>query len=234
MSQPPKEYEGRIADVRDAAPGIRILHVALAGGEKLDFQAGQYVFLEAAACAPRAFSIASSPDEDMLEFHIRDSGGGFSALAAEALRPGAAVTVKGPFGANVWRSGGEPLLALAGGIGIAPLRSILAAHLRAPSPARARLYWGARDARQLYLHDYFLDLAKTHPCFDYIPVLSDEKPADGFRAGLVADAVAADFGDLSAFGIHMAGPMAMIEATLPVLLQKGAARDRIFSDAFSV
>jgi len=48
-----------------------------------------------------------------------------------------------------------------------------------------------RDALQLYLHAHFLKLARENPQFRYVPVISDEKAAPGFRTGFIGDAVSA-------------------------------------------
>ncbi len=212
----------------------RVLRVDIAGGARFDFQAGQYAFLEADGHDPRAFSIASEPDENHLEFHIRNAGKGFSAHAIEKLTKGARVTVRGPYGTNVWRDDGRPLLMLAGGIGIAPMKAILQAHLHARKQSEAVLYWGARDRTQLYLDPYLREVMKNNPAFKYVPVLSDDASATDIRTGFIGQAIQADFKTLAGYSIIMAGPKPMIDATAPVLLALGAEKDHIFSDAFSV
>lgn len=225
MDIPPEQRLARVAAVEDISSDIRILRLALEGGERLDFRPGQYAYLGAEGVDARAFSIASAPDDPFLEFHIRGAGHGISAHAM-GLRPGAALTVKGPFGTNVLLSGTGPLLVLAGGIGIAPMKSIVEARLRSGDPSRLHLYWGVRDKSQLYLDPLFRDLARRHPHFSYNPLPQDEK-------GFIGSALAADFSDLSPYSVYLAGPKPMIDATTPVLLEKGARRDHIFSDAFS-
>jgi NAD(P)H-flavin reductase len=96
------------------------------------------------------------------------------------------------------------------------------------------LYWGARVQSQLYLDDDFRRLTKKYPRFSYIPVLSDERNDPHYRTGLPSAAVAEDFETLAGVSIYMAGPAAMIDVTLPLLLHKGAEEDYIFSDGFGV
>jgi CDP-4-dehydro-6-deoxyglucose reductase/ferredoxin-NAD(P)+ reductase (naphthalene dioxygenase ferredoxin-specific) len=234
MSTPPKQYDARVVSAQDVSPDIRVLRVMLADGGLMPFRAGQYAFLEAAGHDPRAFSIASSPGDPVLEFHIKSAGHGISAHVVRSLSEGAALIVKGPFGANVLQDDSRPFLALAGGIGIAPMKAIVEARLKASISAPVYLYWGARDVGQLYLDARFRELAAAHAHFHYIPLLSDVPSGGTFRKGFVGQAVAEDFTDLAAFSVYMAGPKAMIEVTTPLLLEKGVQKDHIFSDAFSI
>ena len=64
------------------------------------------------------------------------------------------------------------------------------------------------------------------------------KPAEGpalpgYIPGLITQALAEDGESLRGHSVYMAGPRPMIEAILPLLLEKGAEKERIFSDAFS-
>jgi NAD(P)H-flavin reductase len=65
-------------------------------------------------------------------------------------------------------------------------------------------------------------------------VLSDEKNDPHYRTGLLAAAVAEDFETLAGMSIYMAGPAAMIDSTVPLLLHKGAEESYIFSDGFKL
>lgn len=225
QSQP---HPAAVVSVRDAGAGLRVLRVALTDGASFPFLPGQYAELAVAGETPRAFSIASLPGSE-IEFHVRDAGHGVSA-ALFALAPGGLLTVAGPFGDCVLRDTGRPVLALGGGVGVAPLKSMAEAYLQGPSAAPFRLYWGVRDAGQLYLDDYFHDLAAREARFAYAPLVAE---GPGARQGLPVPAAIEDLKDLSGHDIYLSGPWAMAQAALEPLLAAGADRARIFSDAFS-
>ena len=229
-----RQYTGRVIDIHDVSPDTRRLTVEIDNRQRLPFSAGQYMRLTLPGFEDRAFSIASPPHEPLLEFHVKSSGQGMSAHIVEELKPGSTVTLKGPLGAGHWRPTARPVLALAGGLGIAPLKSIIDACLYDRSHPPVHLYWGARHRHQLYLDEYFRALGKKHPRFSYVPVLSEEKDHPGYRIGLAGAAAAEDFDTLAGLSIYMAGPRAMIDATLPLLLQKSAEEDYIFSDGFTL
>jgi len=228
----PRRYNARITGINDVGPDTRVLKVELENRLRLPFAAGQYALLSAGGHEARPFSIASTPDAPQLEFHIRSLGQGLSGFLVNDAALGTAVTIEAPFGASHWRASDRPLLALAGGLGIAPLKAILETQLAAAGAPPCHLYWGVRTSAQLYLDRFFRQLAQKHPRFSYIPVLSDAGAEDTCRTGFISDAVTADFDTLAGFDIYMAGPPPMVAATLPALLHHGADSDRIFSDAW--
>ncbi|HLZ23934.1 MAG TPA: FAD-dependent oxidoreductase [Ktedonobacterales bacterium] len=98
----------------------------------LTFRAGQYLRYTLPHADPdtrgisRSFSIASSPDEPLLRLTTRLSTPPSTFKAALArLQPGAIVDASGPFGNFVYSESDEPVVFIAGGIGITPMRSIL-------------------------------------------------------------------------------------------------------------
>lgn len=224
------KYKARVIHIDDVLPDVRILHIEADNRQPVRFAAGQYALLALPGLEPRPFSIASMPGEACLEFHIRNTGRGESAKILESLKIGDAVTLQAPFGENQWQPSERPLLALAGGMGIAPLKSILQTHMSGTSSPPARLYWGVRTENQLYLDRFFRDLGTKHRRFGYVPVLSDEAAGGKYRTGFIGQNLIEDFPQLVDFDIYMAGPAPMIENTLPLLLQHGANSAHIFSD----
>jgi len=230
---PAAVYQARVIGIEDVMSDTRILRVELAQRQRLKFLAGQYVHLKLGDAPARPYSIASAPDLDHIEFHIRSAGqGGLSDALVATTQPGTELTLEGPFGHSYWRGGNRPFLALAGGLGIAPIKSILEAHLSAAGSPPCHLYWGVRDEGQLYLDRHFRSLAQKHPRLSYIPVISDTGAATSLRSGFVSAALAEDFAHLADVDIYLAGPTAMVAATLPALLDLGADQTRIFSDSW--
>lgn len=226
---PSRQYRARIIRIDDVLADTRVLWLEAEHGEKVSFAAGQYAQLHLPGVEPRPFSIASSPASPYLELHIRNTGAGISLRAAEDLKLGDPVIIEAPFGDAYWRPSERPLLALAGGLGIAPIKSILETMLAAQGTVPAFLYWGVRHEGQLYLDALFRKLALKNNHLTYIPLVSDEA-STRLRQGFLGDALKEDFGTLSGFDVYLAGPLAMIEALFPLLLDMGAEENRIFSD----
>ena len=155
---------------------------------------------------------------------------------AQSLALGEDVRVEGPFGTSWLREAHRgPVIALAGGSGLAPIKSMVEHALNLGMAQDIRLYFGVRAERDLYLEDHFNALCKTHSNLKFVPVLSEPEKRDGAtdrRTGFVHDAVAADFDDLDGCKAYLAGPPPMVEAATAMLLARGARREDIHADAF--
>jgi CDP-4-dehydro-6-deoxyglucose reductase/ferredoxin-NAD(P)+ reductase (naphthalene dioxygenase ferredoxin-specific) len=228
----PRRYTGTIAAVEAVAADTCIFKVMVADQGRIPFRAGQYAMLYADGLEPRAFSIASAPHLPFVEFHIKNTGHGISGHIFQNWKEGGEITFEAPFGDHYWRASSRPLLALAGGVGIAPLKAIIEAHFDHAAQSPAHLYWGVRDEAHLYLDGFFRGLQKAHAQFHYVPLLAQGDGKSRIRTGFTGPSVAKDFPTLAGFNIYMAGPAAMVEATLPLLLKHGAEKDFIYSDAF--
>lgn len=124
-----------VRHVASATPRTRIIHLDL-GGAAFPFAAGQAVMVGLHGSPLRKpYSIASAPWEVdktgvlQLLAQVEDTGAPDPHL--ELAQPGTSIDVEGPFGTFGLPAGIDeaPLLFVAGGTGIAPLRSMLMARL---------------------------------------------------------------------------------------------------------
>ena len=97
--------------------------------------------------AERSYSIAAAPGEQVAITVMRLDDGEVSPYLTEELRPGDDLELRGPIGGYfVWEdSDGGPLMLLAGGSGIVPLRSILRHRERTGSTVPVRLLYSSRS-----------------------------------------------------------------------------------------
>jgi naphthalene 1,2-dioxygenase ferredoxin reductase component len=213
---------------------IMSVRLTIESGGPFTFSAGQYASLRFGDLPARDYSMANRPDDSTLEFHIRRMGeGNVSAHVSERLRVGDAVTVRGPLGTSYLRDKHTgPIIAVAGGSGLAPIKSIIDTALHQGLRQPMRLYFGARDERDVYLDDHFRALAVQHSNFCFIPVLSSPSGATARRVGLVHEAAAADLADLDGAKAYLAGPPPMVEAATALLLARCVRRSDIHADAF--
>ena len=224
----------RVAAIGRATHDIRILSLDIESGGPFDFTAGQYAALAFEGLPARDFSMASRPGAERLEFHIRlVAGGQVTRHVLDTLRIGDPVSVTGPMGTAHYRANHRgPILLVAGGSGIAPIKSIAETALAGGARQDMFLYFGARAERDVYLEEHFAALAALHPNLRIVTVLSEpDRPADR-RTGWLADALAADFGDLDGFKAYLAGPPVMVESCTERLLALGLARRDCHADAF--
>jgi naphthalene 1,2-dioxygenase ferredoxin reductase component len=231
---PERRLTCRVVGIEAMTHDITGVRLAVESGGPFTFSAGQYASLRFGDLPARDYSMANRPDESALEFHIRCMGAGsVSAYVTERLRVGDAVTVQGPFGTSYLRDKHTgPIVAIAGGSGLAPIKSIIDTALHQGLRQPMRLYFGAREERDIYLEDHFRALAAQHANFRCIPVLSTPKGPTQRRVGLVHEAAAADLADLDGAKAYLAGPPPMVEAATALLLERGVRRGDIHADAF--
>ena len=122
-------------------------------------RAGQHLDVRLTAedgyTAEREYSIASAPGEPVAITVERLEGGEVSPYLTEELRAGDELELRGPIGGYfVWEPGdGGPLMLLAGGSGIVPLRSILRHRRHTGSDIAARLLYSARTLPDVIYRD---------------------------------------------------------------------------------
>jgi ferredoxin-NADP reductase len=113
-------------------------------------RAGQHLDVRLTAddgySAERSYSIASAPGEPVAITVQRLDDGEVSPYLTEDLRPGDELELRGPVGGYfVWDGEPEPMLLLAGGSGVVPLRAMLRHRERTGSATPARLLYSAKS-----------------------------------------------------------------------------------------
>ncbi len=238
--QPVEDYSGEIVHHEDLTHDIRRVSVRL--DRALRFEAGQYATLEAPRIrGARAYSMSNPPatdGDDTLEFIIRRvPGGEFTEALFSGELAGERLHVRGPAG-NFWlRDSREPLIAVAGGSGLAPLLSMLRAACAREVGRPCVVLFGARTQADLYGQDVMVALAGAwNGAFEYVPVLADEPADSDWRGarGLVTDAIAAHVPASAAAGAeaYLCGPSGMVDAAAQVLQAQGLAAENLHFDKF--
>jgi ferredoxin-NAD(P)+ reductase (naphthalene dioxygenase ferredoxin-specific) len=239
---PSRVLRCRVADMTRLTHDILRLRMEIVAGGPFTFSAGQFASLEFAFAAGevRDYSMANRPEEALLEFHLRimPSSSSVSARVAAQLKPGDLVKVSGPLGTSYLRTQHTgQILCVAGGSGLAPIKSIIETALHAGLGQTLHLYFGVRGQRDVYFEPELAALARRFPSFRPHIVLSDAGPVDKAtllprRHGLVTDAVAADFSALEGFKVYLAGPPPMVDAATALVRDLGVQARDIHADAF--
>jgi ferredoxin-NADP reductase len=122
-------------------------------------QAGQHLDIRLTAedgyRAEREYSISSAPGEPVSITVERLDDGEVSPYLTEEVRKGDGIELRGPIGGYfVWdASDGGPLLLVAGGSGIAPLRAMLRYRARQHSTVPVRLLYSSRSEADVIYRD---------------------------------------------------------------------------------
>jgi CDP-4-dehydro-6-deoxyglucose reductase/ferredoxin-NAD(P)+ reductase (naphthalene dioxygenase ferredoxin-specific) len=231
---PSRVMRCRVVALEDLTHDIKSVRLVAESGGPFTFSAGQYAQVEFGPGMSKHYSMANTPAEPELEFHIRRMPGGrTSTHVGTQLKVGDVVKVSGPLGSSYLRDHhAGPVLLVAGGSGFAPMQSILGTLLGRNYPGEVTLYVGVRSERDLYREALLKDLVASHPNFGYHVVLSEQIGSRGRRYGLVHEALAQDLADPAGCKAYLAGPPVMVEAAAAVLEARGLAPRDIHADAF--
>jgi CDP-4-dehydro-6-deoxyglucose reductase len=237
---PARRRRATVARMAPLAPDVTRLVLAIDDGDPWVFRPGQYLnVLPGGDLGPRSFSMASRPDvadgHPEVELHIRHiEGGRFTQARLSRLRPGDRLEVEAPLGGFGYHEDDyRPIVMVATGTGIAPLRSMLAQMLASGDTPPIDLYWGGRTQAALYLHGELTRLAAEHEDFRYVPVLS--RADDGWQGarGYVQDAVLSEHPDLSEHAVYLCGSPMMIADAQRAFVANGASVRYLYADSFT-
>jgi ferredoxin-NAD(P)+ reductase (naphthalene dioxygenase ferredoxin-specific) len=234
VSHPLRKLDCTVAEIDHVTHDIVRIRLRIEAGGPFDYTVGQYARVRFADQPPRDYSMASLPGSDLIEFHIRNvSGGAVSAYAGEQLAVGEKVRVEGPYGIAYLREKHTgPIVALAGGSGLAPVKAIVEQALANGAAQPIRMYFGVRDERDVYLEDHFRALAGAHENFTFEIVLSEPAGETDRRTGFLVDILGADHNDLDGAKAYLAGPPVMVETCVEKLKSTGVRDENCHADAF--
>lgn len=216
-----------------------IVELKLQLEQPIHYAAGQYALLSLPGQIdePRSYSFATAPLSDgsrNISFYIRAVPGGLMSQWAQRNDiVGATVKIAGPYGDFYLRDSTQPLLCIAGGSGLAPIKALLEDALAFQCSRPVTFLFGARTQQDLYCVDTLRTLARNWLAdFKFVPVLSEEpldSDWDGAR-GWVTDFIDAHLSPIAQ--VYMCGPPAMLDAAETKLKASGIPADQIFSDKF--
>lgn len=237
-----REYNTTVTDIQQLTHDIKYVRLQLQPSDRISFKAGQYVQFYTAPYGKvketvfRAYSMASVPSDDQaVELIVRLVPQGIcTTYVHTALKVGDPVKLSGPYGDFYVRGKTSQMVLIAGGSGLAPIRSIILDTLERGLDKQMTLYFGAVTRRDLYYVDFFSELAAKHDNFRFVPVLSAPKPEDNWEGevGLITETVDHQVPDATDREAYLCGSPGMINACLKVLSGKGFTEDQIFYDKF--
>ncbi len=118
---------GTLKRIRQMTPREKLYDVELAGGRSLNHKPGQFVMVSIYGSGEAPISISSPPAPASPSFQLCVRDAGTLTHHLHSLEEGATVGIRGPFGNGfpVEEMEGNDLLFIAGGLGLAPLRSLI-------------------------------------------------------------------------------------------------------------
>lgn len=202
---------------------------------KVPYEPGQYVSVETPQRMRmwRYLSPANAPRQDnTIDFHIRTVDGGWVSRGIVGhTRVGDVWRIGAPLG-NLWANptADRPILMVAGGTGVAPMRAVIDALSRRDKRPEVTMFFGGKSEKYLYNLEELRYFADQHAWFSVNPVTDDGSLEDGMT-GTLAEVVTSK-GAWADHDVLVAGSPQMIRSTVSKMLVEGTPFDRISYDSF--
>lgn len=223
---------GVVTDIRTDTPDVKTFRVVGLDGKKPFIHIpGQCAMLSIPGVGEALFSITSSPtNEEYMEFSIKKCGCVTTWL--HAMEVGQQITIRGPYGNGFpvdTDFAGKDLVFVAGGIGLAPLRSVInyVRYYRSRY-GTVDIVYGARSKDDLVDYQEIIDEWMQE---DGINVhLTIDNPQEGWdgHVGFVPNYVK-ELGFDTSKTVVMCGPPIMIKFTLAGLLELGFDKTQVYT-----
>ena len=226
-------YVGVVTEITQQTPDVKTFRVeAPEGGKLFEHKPGQCAMLSVPGISEAMISITSSPtNRKYMEFSVKKCGCLTEWL--HAMEVGQMITVRGPYGRNFPVEEdliGRNLLFVAGGIGLAPRRSVIN-YVRdnREKYGRVDIVYGSRSKEDLVGYKEIVEEWMNEKDFHVHLTIDREQEGWDGHVGFVPNYVKElDFKPENTC-VLICGPPIMIKFTLPGLLELGFNKTQIFT-----
>ena len=223
---------GVVTDIRQDTPDVKTFRVVTPEGKKpFDHMPGQCAMLSIPGVGEAMFSITSSPtNTEYMEFSIKKCGCLTNWL--HMMEVGQQITVRGPYG-NAFPVEtdlrGKDLLFVAGGIGLAPLRSVIN-YVRdnRQNYGDVQIVYGSRSKDDLVDYKEIIDEWMTDDGITVNLTIDREQEGWDGHVGFVPNYVKELNPDIKKT-VLVCGPPIMIKFTLAGLKELGFTETQVFT-----
>mgnify|MGYP000011269170 FL=1 len=223
---------GVVTKIRVDTPDVKTFRVVGLDGEKpFEHIPGQCAMLSIPGVGEALFSITSSPTEEaFVEFSIKKCGCVTEWL--HGMEEGQQITIRGPYGNGFpvdTAFAGKDLLFIAGGIGLAPLHSVInyCRHHRSRY-GKIDIVYGSRSKEDLVDYQEILDAWCKEDGISVHLTIDREQPDWDGHVGFVPNYVK-ELAFTTDKTVVMCGPPIMIKFTLAGLMELGFAREQVYT-----
>ncbi|MBR5867572.1 MAG: FAD/NAD(P)-binding protein [Spirochaetaceae bacterium] len=223
---------GVVTDIRQETPDVKTFRVVGLDGKKLfEHIPGQCAMLSVPGVSEAMISITSSPtNTEFMEFSVKKCG--CLSTWLHEMEVGQQITVRGPYGNGFpveTELKGKDLLFIAGGIGLAPLRSVINyVRDKRENYGSVQIIYGSRSKADLVAYKEILDeWMKTEGVEVNLTIDNAQDDWDG-HVGFIPNYVKELNPDLRKT-ILMCGPPIMIKFTLAGLKELGFEDTQVYT-----
>ena len=228
----PTSYDVKLLHKKQVAEGT--MEFTMEKPKGFEYRAGQYGDMVLPASTgltgdnnKHGFSFVSAPFEDTLRMATRMRASSAFKQAAAKVPEGTMIKLLALWGDfTLHKNEKVPAVFVIGGIGITPVRSIIAQATHEKKPHKLTLIYANRTRAQAAYIEELEHLAQVNPNFTLVPVYTDKQ-------GVVnADTLRQNVPDLATPRYDLSGPEGMVKAMRALLVEVGADEDSIKTEEF--
>lgn len=207
-----------------------------------EFRAGQfadYTLIDPAETDAegntRGFSIITAPFEENIGAATRMRDTAFKRVL-KSMPEGSEIKLDAPYGDfTLHKTESTPAVFIIGGIGVTPIRSMVAQALHDKTNHQMTLIHSSKTPNEMPFFDDFSQMAKDNSNFRYIPVASDESPENwqGERGRVNEEIIKKHIHDLTSPIFYLSGPEGMVKAMRQLLVNMKVNEDNIRTEEFT-
>ena len=234
------KYNIKLTSKEPVANGTMAFHFEKPAG--FEFRAGQFCDLRIinppetdAEGDIRGFSLVHAPYEADIVIATRMRDTAYKRVLKE-LPLGTEVELDAPYGDfTLHKTETTPAVFLIGGIGITPVRSMIAQATHDKTAHTITLLYANKTPADAAFTADLESYAATNPHFTFVPVMS--RPTEGEWSGesgyITEDILRKYVPDLTAPLYYLSGPAGMVAAMRKLLVEAGVNEDNIKTEEFS-
>jgi len=221
----------QVGKVVTEAPGVTSIFLTGARLDELHAEAGQFFrlrFLHRDGWwQSHPFSLSAAPNDRFLRFTVKDLGDHTSTL--DHLSEGTRVIAEGPYGAfTAHRRARRKVLLIGGGLGITPVRALLAA--LPGDPGDITLLYRVTTADDLVFRSELEELGRRRGAHIHYLIGPRSQMPDPLGTAVLRELVP----DARNHDVFVCGPVGMTDAATTSLRSLGVPRARIHTERFDL
>ncbi|MCL4372077.1 FAD-binding oxidoreductase [Candidatus Marsarchaeota archaeon] len=233
-----KEYELILSESN--TPEVQLVRLQATDGSRLDFDPGMFAMIMGVEkgtgklLVRRAYSIASEPNADYLEFYVVKEHDGHVTYFMQSKK-GDKYVIEGPYGQFAFvPEENKKVLFIAGGTGFAPFMSMLRHIKKIGAGTDVVLIYSIKFPTEIIMKDELMQLAESLKIKSVITVTRPQA-GDGWngQTGHVnADMIMKSAPDIMERTVYVCGPLPFVKAIKDALASLNVPNNRVKADVW--
>lgn len=227
-----------LAEIIKETPDVTIFRYRAADNSRLDFEPGMFLMLTYAnektgEKVTRAFSIASTPNSDTIDFFVHMIHGAITSKL-EIANVGDMYYMTGPHGQFKLSNEDKKVLFIAGGTGLAPFMSMLEYIDSNKLDTDIIMLYSVRRPDEIIRKERLTELASNIHLKTTITVTrpEDTDTWDSEKGHIDAEMVKRHVNDIETRTVYICGPLPFVKAMKDTLTQLNVTQEKIKADVW--